>query len=584
MMRKWSAVFVAALFAWTSIATPAYAQILGIGGSRRPEARVLERVRANEFAADCTALSANIVRMRQGSTGVAIDLIDTALGAPPVARENVRVLAATQSMPFLQQLLQRFEGVQPPPAGIAPQIWVEESLQIDARQRAEGDIYLTRGLLKSLISPERQARGVDAVRIEQELGFIVAHEYAHILMCHYNRVAQSEIRRQSLGMAATLGVTALYFGTLRFSNIGGQVTVRSEAGEDFNQDVVRSMAGYTVLQTFNSSFLTPAWAGSQEREADWLAVELMREAGLGTEFVNELLVFLRTEEGLFAQEMSAVLVQIPPQALQAALISSQGAEGGASFGDMMRGVALRSGLDAFNRWRERRRGHFHDDPEDRARNIDRMLAFMGQAGERPPSAVFASAAQFMTAAPQELSVAELALDANRQLFLNDVPGGCTTATQALALGPAEPVALNAAAHCELARNDAPRAARHYATLIQSTLARPEDFVFGAELWGRANNRPRAMGALDVGSRRFGADAFYLPRMQVLAGLHDVEGVRGTAADCAIHATSPELRERCPVMARQLTMTPEELAAEQQAQPQNGIMDSLRNILPGQTGN
>jgi hypothetical protein len=185
-----------------------------------------------------------------------------------------------------------------------------------------------------------------------------------------------------------------------------------------------------------------------------------------------------------------------------------------------------------------------------------------------------------------MSVAELALDANRRLYLSDVPGGCDSATRALAGGPSEPVALNAAAHCELARNDAPRAARHYTTLLQSSLARPEDYVFGAEIWGRARNRQRALGALDAGVRRFGGDAFFLPRMQVLAGFQDVEGIRATAADCAIRATSQELRERCPVVARQLTMTPEELAAEQRQQqqqnPASGLMDAIGSVrLPGQ---
>jgi hypothetical protein len=91
--------------------------------------------------------------------------------------------------------------------------------------------------------------------------------------------------------------------------------------------------------------------------------------------------------------MGTVLQQIPPQALQAALISAADQNGAApNFGDMMRGIGIRAGLDAVNRWRERRRGHFHDDPESRARNINRMLEFMGDGGEPPPSGVFAAAA------------------------------------------------------------------------------------------------------------------------------------------------------------------------------------------------
>ena len=74
---------------------------------------------------------------------------------------------------------------------------------------------------------------------------------------------------------------------------------RTTNGAQFNTDAqgaahdyVPVMAGLTVLRTFNSSIVNPAWSHAQERDADRLAVELMTAAHFHADNLGDMLNML----------------------------------------------------------------------------------------------------------------------------------------------------------------------------------------------------------------------------------------------------------------------------------------------------
>jgi Peptidase family M48 len=516
---------------------------------RAPSQSVLARVRAGDFAQNCTRVAAS------GDTAAArsddgLGLIDTAAGAPPVARQGIRVLPSATTTTYLRQLLQRFEAVQPPPQGIAPTVWIQDSPEVDARQRGSGDIYITRGALDALTDP---SRGVSDEQVAADVAFILAHEYSHVLMCHYNRVMQTQSLSSTLETLGSVVTAASYVRQLRGQQQADGTYKFGLADEGrFRNDAASTMATQATLQQLNSGLLNPHWGREQERDADWLAVELMSAAGMSTDYVPELLSNLHSAETTYFSSADSVMQQLPQQ-LVSDLVSAQTSGQQLDAGSMMRSLAQRTVRQLAQGWLLRDRGHFHDNPDDRAERVALMLDFLGPhdsssfAGWAGPVTV-----RFRTAAAQEFAGPRRAFEADKLLAQNNVDGGCAAAAQGLAAAPNNPLVLVAAANCAVARNDAAHAAQNFQRLTQTPYAIPADFVSGSQIWAAARNRASAQRVLDAGAGRFGAESFFVPRMLMLAAFSDTAGVNSVRDQCLAGTQSQKLKTECSQTAAQIT--------------------------------
>lgn len=539
---------------------------------RAPTQSVLEHVRAGAYAQNCTGVTAD--------SADAPGLIDTVPGAPAATRQGVRVLPDARAIGFLRSMLQRFQAVQAPPQGVTPVVWIQDSQEVDARQRGAGDIYVTRGALDALTA---EGRGATDPQVAADVAFILAHEYSHVLMCHYNRVVRSQQTEQSIDSLANIGVAAQYVSQLRPQQGGNGASSFALADQGrFNNGVASTMAARSTLQQLNSGLVNPAWGREQERDADQLAVELMAAAGMPTDFVPDLLFNLNTAEATFLTDTNAVMGQLS-QRLAGDLTAQAGGQS-VNLADRLRSAAQRGGRELLQRSLTRHFGHFHDNPEQRAERVALVAEFLGAVDtSRFGSWAAPAAVGFRQASAVEFAGPRQAYEANRLLAQNDVEGGCAAAQRALAAAANNPGVLLAAANCAVARNDSARAAQHFNRLTQTPYAVPDDFATGSQIWAAARNRPNAARMLDLGATRFGQDSFYVPRMLVASTFADTPAIVTTRDQCVSGAQSTRLRGECQQVAAQLTGQ-QQTPAQQQPPPQNPLTNSLEQVLRNPFGN
>jgi len=569
-MRMRVAAAILSGFAFVSIASPADAQ------RGAPRQSVLEQVRNGDFNETCNRVVNADTSNASGDSG----LIDTSANAPASARHGVRVLPPASATNYLREMIGRFRAVQPPPEGVEINVWIQDSPEIAARQRGAGDIYVTRGTLDALTTDER---GVRNEQIAADVGFILAHEYAHVLMCHHNRVRSTDQITNAIDTLANIGVAAYYLKELRTQQgPNGAISFGLADEGRFREGVASTMATQTTLKTLNSGLINPAWGRDQERDADWLAVELMNAAGMPSDFVPELLSNLNSAEASFFSEVDSVLGQLPQQ-IMSNLISAQATGLEVDTGQMLRSLAQRTGRDLLQRYLVRNLGHFHDDPEDRAERVALMLDFI-QPGDMSGFSTWAAptATSFRTAAAREFAGPKLAEEANRLLATNDVTGGCAAATRALTSSANVPSVLVAAANCAIARNESAVAARHFNTLTGLPYAVPQDFVEGSQVWAAARNRNNANRVIETGASRFGADSFYVPRMLMLAAFQDTASITTVRDQCVANARTQKLKNECTATANQITgqaataQTETPAVATQLQDVGNAVTNVLRN--------
>lgn len=583
------------------------AQILqrfGLGGDGEPES-VLQRVRAGEFNERCNATVAGVEEQeqreqaeqaaqqqngRQEPSPDVYNMFDVLLNAPAAVRHGGRTIDARNIEPVLAGIGARLMAVEPPPEGVDVnlRVLIQSTDDIDARQVKAGEILLSEGLINALRN--RQSANVTHEQISNEFAFILAHEYAHVLMCHYNRPLAQERSRQAFRNMSTIGLLiAVVANSTMTRNANGMVVTTDD--DDAGKDMLTLLAATTLLSEFNSSIINPAWGRGQERDADRLAVELMRGAGLDPTFapgvINDLFNADRTANERFREIAAAV----PQQALGAMLLSLGERNGGDSLEARLRGVLLSAGLQMFQQWRINQRRHFHDNAERRGERIAEMDQFYARnatgaggavaAGAFDDGEVFAAAqgAALQAGFAADLVAPDLARQALQALMAGDFDAGCARAAEALRAGPNLVDALMVSAECELHRDNKNGSARHFNAAMRQERATPGDFMTVAGIWSQFDERPRAEEALAAGGRRFGPDRFYVERINIAGEFDDLTVVGAITTECQ-SSQIPDVRENCTRRQAELINAAAQAAQQADAQQQGGNGNPLSSLLRG----
>lgn len=556
---RWAVTGALALVLATS-SLDAYAQfrLPGFGGGRdEAPSSILATLDGAEISERCAAPPGEVTE--EGLE--AYDVIDMLAGAPDAARFNASVAGAPRTDATLSRILARLVAVRPAPSGVVPTVHVQDTMDIDARQSSAGQILVTAGLMEALQNREN----ISPDRLSSEYAFILAHEYSHVLLCHYNRTTQVSRTRRALRTASSIGALAVMLSNSSTTrDAAGNITVNTDT-QGATNDYLTVMAGLTLLRTFNSSVVNPAWGRQQERDADRLAVELMAEAGFSTAYVAELLNSLFAADDATTNSFAQIAQAVPGQAVGALALSLGQQNQRSSLRGMLTAVGVNAGVQAFQQWRTNQLRHFHDEPERRVGWIDPMIQFRSAANADRDQLLLTqnnpflqetgtSLASFST---QELAAPEHAREANRLFASNNTDDGCAAADRALAAGPNSVQALFVGGNCQLRRSNVPRAARHLDAILRSPYATPDDFVQVASMWRESNERPRAEAALTAGSNRFGADRFYNPRMQFYATYQENDAVQRVAAECAAANTVQSVKDECARTAQSLAPQPEQ---------------------------
>jgi Peptidase family M48 len=556
--------------ALTLIAFEAQAQfrLPFIGEREEAPASVLETLDDEEIVQRCAAAQEKITE--EGAEQYDLfDLYDSAVGAPEAAKLGVATRHSPRTDASLDRLLHRLVAAGPQPN---PEVAVnlEEATYVDARQSSPGQILITAGLMNAIFASSRE---VSFAQRETELAFVLAHEYAHVLLCHHNRGQAMSRNRRALRTTAGLGVLVAVYGNSSTTRAADGTETRTTDEEDAVEDIGSVFAAMTLLRTFNSAIVNPAWGRQQERAADLLAIELMHRAGFqDTAYVTGVLPLLRRADDETTNSATQIVARLPGEALRAWAVSMNQQNSQRSFRERLQAFGLNAGIRAFQEWRTNQLRHFHDDPERRITWIEAMAIVLTGDQALPENNAFAAAGNqsiAVVAATRNNAEAEalfvgylaesrapdLAREATRLFAAKDIEGGCAAAQQALTAGPTSAQARYVSGVCELERHNFPRAARHFEVVLSAPNATPEDFAYIGSLWAQNSEHARAQAALFRGRQRFGEDRFYVARMYLHATAGEHASVETVATECATNSRIQEIKDACASTARELAPTP-----------------------------
>jgi len=556
---RWVLASLAAAFLSVSSAS---AQMPGfLRRDEEPAELLLPQVAAGAFAERCSAPLEDI----EDEQAEAYDLVDMLVGAPTAVRHDVPLLNG-RAQQYLTNLLRYIAEVQPHPQGIQPTVHIEHSSFVDARQVRAGEIIVTAGMIDAMIQRVQQLGGDSQQMAERwiaDMGFILAHEYAHVLLCHYNRQVAVSRNRRALRSAAGLGLLAVYLGNSSATRTPNGLVVTTD-NDAAGEDALVVLAGMTLLRTANSSIVNPAWSRQQERDADRLALELLRARSIRLDYANELLQALHDADDASTRSFAQIFSQVPAQAVSAFALSLGQPNQSSSFREAMTVVGLNAGLQAFQQWRENQLRHFHDPPERRIRGMAPMLALLNTESAEQQRAEIQTSADFdrgswgpgfEAAYGTDSRAPELAEQAFTLFATENVDAGCTVAEQALAADRESVPALRACGQCEIHRRNLDRARRHLDRAIDQDLARPEDFQHVLGLWLEVEQRERVDYVVRAGIRRF-PERFYLVQMYVLDQYGERSQIPAVAAECAAAPIAQPYRDECTSEAQRILSSPE----------------------------
>jgi len=537
-----------------AMTAPAYAQIPGLGqitgiGRGDPPASVLAAVRAGEYTERC-ATEVGDEAVPDEEMYDLVDLWTAAVGpaggrtaAPDGARFNHAPAGLDRADWQLNQLLAQLKAVQPPPEGIVVDAVIDPDRNVDARQTSNGRITLSLGLMDILRQRPAERRMPDTM-------FILAHEYAHVLLCHYTgRMARARNAR-TLRTASMVGLLVVAAGNTRADRTANGITLSSTGGDRAGNQMLTMLAGMTLLRSANSVIVNPSWGRREERDADGLAVELMREAGVTTAYVGELLIALREADEASGEQTSQIMAAVPAQTLSAFALSLQ-ENSTQSLRDRLTLVAVNAGVQAFQQWRRNQLRHFHDPPQRRINGYEPILALRDQQfadADRQRAEQNAQSGDvwqqaFDTSFDNDRRVLTLAQQADEQFMLGQFDQACALATQAIEAERDDFRALMAMARCDLHRGQTANAERRLNRAMDSPNAMPSDYASICALWREEEERARAEAALQRGTSRF-PGRFFTDFMYLHADFRDYDRVTVVAQECASADVPDPTKQEC----------------------------------------
>lgn len=190
--------------------------------------------------------------------------------------------------------------------GPAPDIQVFISSQDSYHGRAykENFIILPIGALMNIADERTEIEGEEnKVGSEGELAAFMAHEMAHILLGHYKRGVEKELKDRLNTSAAQISTVGAVIAGVDVSTSGGQVNFRLE-NEAKTTDVVQKVLLTKAILSETNNLLSASASREQEDHADLLAADLLARSGYEVSNVSDFLDRSRQAQKTAAERLS----------------------------------------------------------------------------------------------------------------------------------------------------------------------------------------------------------------------------------------------------------------------------------------
>jgi hypothetical protein len=280
----------------------------------------------------------------------------------------------------------------------------------------DGIIVLSTRLMQSLRDLSQNTPGQTDDMTQQYLSFIIAHEYAHLVLNHPQQLNKAESVYKNIGQALQLAGVA--FAIIRKIQVGPEASYSEKQREGQKAATVLLAAQFAglIAATEGTRFLFPIFHRSVDRDADMLAVDILKRSQNRDPVtgVESLRIFRKQNEqnvkrsGAISEDAqksvqtaTALLVELAPDLARGDQTQFEGKLKLAAL-SLVGGYALRKlkehemMIDA----------HLHDSPEDRELLVNSYLqTFYGKdaLSAAAPTVNFAAAKQAMAKAGPEAS-------------------------------------------------------------------------------------------------------------------------------------------------------------------------------------
>ncbi len=400
------------------------------------------------------------------------------------------------------------------------------------------------------------------VETDDELAYILAHELSHVRLGHFaddQGFRQQRQTGQRLGQAYSIAAT-LY--QMRADASGGGFRTYQADPAQAERERARAAAAANALNVMVNVFAEPAWARSQEDQADALAFDLSEAVGFNG-LAGADSAFGRMEADFDLRRSTAVAMeaQLNETAQEALTESNLAAALNGGAGSVVEGL-----LGSFARRGARRgfqlaSGYFgqrHRPPEARSEGLSTYAdeAYPDRSGFMDTR----DTALLEMRASNEFQQAVIAVDAmqaaQERRLAGDVQGALVeiSRAQATSFGRA-PAILNAAAAIHADAGDFDEADRLYSQAHTQDDDSLEGHVAHVQMLMRAGRRDRARQVIQQGADRYGGgelgEKAFLPSLIAISLLdgEEQQGIRylqrcmayaeeSLSRDCTIAATSP----------------------------------------------
>lgn len=225
-------------------------------------------------------------KMRAGAGATAGSL---GLGSQVMNTRSARMdlLALAQTELELRAILERFAKAWPyAPLERTPKILFRASEAYEAQALPDNSIVISLGLLQ-------------AAQSDSEVLFVLAHEYAHLLLGHFTKAESIEGTRGAIKAVSQVYQAGSFVTSMRGSTPSGALA-SGQAGMDGAQKKAAVLS--EALRFAVDDIFAPSWNRDQENEADALAVDLLIRSNMTIDsYAN---VFARLQKAFEAEKAS----------------------------------------------------------------------------------------------------------------------------------------------------------------------------------------------------------------------------------------------------------------------------------------
>jgi predicted Zn-dependent protease len=474
-----------------------------------------------------------------------------------------------------------------PRKNVPAKVYVVSSNLSNAAATDSGMIVVTTTLLDRLHEMAQE----DAEAADDFLVFILAHEYAHVLMRHQQRQEKAYKGYRMLGDVVRTSGTVYTIARAMTVDPKASKDARNRAGVQMLTVMLASKLAGDLLQSEMARAFLPGFAKETERDADLLAVDIAER--VGREPVNGAKSLKATQDDnrRRIKEASRAVKEAQKKAAETAkaivpLLPAAALNGNTD--ELKRAViwlAATHALEITMVWLDDRAQlnniGLHDSPDERLVLVKEYVkTFDDEKAVMPPLKTN------FNAIAREID-GKRNFEAARTALVGGDVGAARIAIDKALVSPIgqSPEVRETAGAVAFAEGNYKAAIPHYRAALA---AYPGDSLYLrlAEAHRYSGDRAAALKVLAEGKARTGnADAYILPRIDILREAGNKAELEKAVAECKAIGDA-ELTKTCEEMAKppeppKPEAAAKEATADKSATPFDDLFKSVTGLIPGQ---